>query len=318
MSAQSWRFPRFDLSRTTASGIFTLFGVVVAVLALAILEPLQSISSTPASKANDLSRVVELVVAIALATAGMYALVKFDLTSRLSLSLQTLTRGLVAVVVILFLGGYCMVFFFALLGPQHTTLSFVLGYGLVSLMILRSNWPLVNTVALCLAPVFAAILGQQLALAPVLLVMVLLIAYDIVAVYVTGHMVELAEGVLNWRITLPVLVSLPLAGGTRDRTMLGVGDLVIPGMLVTSAALWSPAPAIIGPANLPALWAVAGIAVGHVGMHAIPDRSKPHAGLPFLNTGAIAGYVAGSLVAGLSLTTALGLNSAAVSGVVAI
>lgn len=307
---------RFDarVTRGTAGGIFAAAGVLVALLGLIILKPLGELANSPPEGIQSAPAIVEVLVGLGIATAGMYALVKLDLSSVFTFNLRRLAHAGVAGVVIFFVGGYCALFFMALLPADYMLVAQLLGFGLAVVLYVRPKWYVVNTVALCLAPVFVAVLGRKFAVGPMLLLLAVLVAYDIFAVYVTGHMVELAEGVLEWDITLPILISVPLtadaaAESERPKAHLGVGDLVIPAAIVTSAALWSPAPPVIGAANLPALVAVGGIAVGHLAMHVLPDHSTPHAGLPFLNTGAIAGYVGGSLAAGLSLATALGIQT---------
>ncbi|MCL7475748.1 MAG: presenilin family intramembrane aspartyl protease, partial [ANME-2 cluster archaeon] len=51
----------------------------------------------------------------------------------------------------------------------------------------------------------------------------------------------------------------------------------------------------IGIINSPALGAAVGTIVGFAALMALVAKGKPQAGLPFLNTGAILGYVAGCL-----------------------
>lgn len=310
MSTQTGR--RFaGVTKNTGGAIFTAMGVAVALLALYLLEPLQAASSEPAPGVSNPTAIVHLIVGIGVATVLLYGIVKLDLGALFNLGLGRVLKVVAGAAVVFFVGGYCMLFIALVLFP-HLGLGYlwlaapIVGFGLAVLLQTRPRWWVYNTVALCLAPLFTAGIGRGFAPGPVLLLLVILLVYDIISVYVTGHMVEMAEGVLEWDITLPIVVKLPLAEGDRDGMLLGVGDLVIPATLVTSAALWSPAPPVWGAANLPALWAIAGIAVGHLAMHVLPDREKPQAGLPFLNTGAIAGYFAGSLAAGLSLATALG------------
>jgi presenilin-like A22 family membrane protease len=74
---------------------------------------------------------------------------------------------------------------------------------------------------------------------------------------------------------------------------MGLGDTVIPGLLVVSASIFLPATAsFLLTANL---WAAMGALIGGLAGYLLlvrfVMRGKPQAGLPFLNTGAILGYL---------------------------
>ncbi|OTE98493.1 presenilin family intramembrane aspartyl protease PSH, partial [Halorubrum sp. SD612] len=102
----------------------------------------------------------------------------------------------------------------------------------------------------------------------------------------------------------------PAEGGDRDAFFIGLGDAVIPTVLIASAATFSPAAALSVPllgVNLPALLAMVGTLAGLIVLMRWVIQGRPHAGLPLLNGGAIGGYLIGSLVAGVPLIEALGL-----------
>jgi len=93
----------------------------------------------------------------------------------------------------------------------------------------------------------------------------------------------------------------------RDAFFIGLGDAVMPTVLVASAAHFSPAPAVFAGVSLPALVAAVGTLVGLLVLMRFVLRGRAHAGLPLLNGGAIAGYLAGALLAGIPLVEALGV-----------
>ncbi len=98
--------------------------------------------------------------------------------------------------------------------------------------------------------------------------------------------------------------------GSRDAFFIGLGDAVIPAVLVASAATFSPAPMLSVPViglNLPALLAMVGTIAGLLVLMSWVMKGRAHAGLPLLNGGAIGGYLIGSLVAGVPLLDAVGL-----------
>lgn len=97
----------------------------------------------------------------------------------------------------------------------------------------------------------------------------------------------------------------------RDAFFIGLGDAVIPAVLVASAATFSPATALAVPfisINLPALLAMGGSLAGLVILMSWVIKGRPHAGLPLLNGGAIGGYLLGSVLAGVPLIEALGIT----------
>jgi len=142
-----------------------------------------------------------------------------------------------------------------------------------------------------------------------LLVLILLVAlaiYDAISVYKTKHMIDLADTVMD--LKLPVLLVIPKIRNysliketkrlkqkieekeERDAFFMGLGDIVLPGVLV--AAIYH---------NIPnglyiALSTIAGILIGFAILMYFVMKGKPQAGLPLLCSGAIAGYIISSLI----------------------
>ena len=103
-------------------------------------------------------------------------------------------------------------------------------------------------------------------------------------------------------------------GGVRDAFFIGLGDAVIPTVMVASAAFFLPSsltPSLGVPGlpalTLPALTAMVGTFAGLFTLLWMVLKGRPHAGLPLLNGGAIGGYLVGAVVSGVPLLTALGL-----------
>jgi presenilin-like A22 family membrane protease len=98
----------------------------------------------------------------------------------------------------------------------------------------------------------------------------------------------------------------------RDALYIGLGDAVIPTVLVASAAFFIDAGPTLSlggiSANAPALGAIAGTMVGLAALLWMVLKGRAHAGLPLLNGGAIAGYLVGALASGVALVDALGLS----------
>jgi presenilin-like A22 family membrane protease len=96
---------------------------------------------------------------------------------------------------------------------------------------------------------------------------------------------------------------------SRDAFFIGLGDAVMPTVMVASAAFFSPAePLLSGIAlNLPALTAMVGTLIGLIVLLWMVMKGRAHAGLPLLNGGAIGGYLLGALASGIPVLKALGL-----------
>jgi presenilin-like A22 family membrane protease len=98
----------------------------------------------------------------------------------------------------------------------------------------------------------------------------------------------------------------------RDAFFIGLGDAVMPTVMIASAAFFlegAPSLGVPGlPAlNLPALTAMVGTFAGLFALLWMVLRGRAHAGLPLLNGGAIGGYLLGAVLSGVPLLTALGL-----------
>jgi len=174
---------------------------------------------------------------------------------------------------------------------------------------IEPQWYIVDLVGFLSAGALIAILGISFAILPVFILLLALMAYDAIAVYRTKHMVSLADVVTD--LKLPILMVMPDSAGydyttaptlvqqraqpTEERAamFMGLGDVVIPGVLVAAAFVWLPDhPAVLGVgANLVcAIAALLGSLVGYALLMRLVMRGNPQAGLPFLNGGAIAGY----------------------------
>lgn len=187
------------------------------------------------------------------------------------------------------------------------TLSAVL---LFEALLLHPQWYVVDLAGFVAAGSIIALLGISFAILPVILLLIALAIYDAIAVYVTKHMVSLAEVVTDLR--LPILMVMPDRPGydyphsagfvaqrsrpveEREVMFMGLGDIVFPGILVASAYVWLPVtPTILGlGANLwVALGALLGSLVGYGVLMRLVRSGNAQAGLPFLNSGVILGYV---------------------------
>ena len=90
-----------------------------------------------------------------------------------------------------------------------------------------------------------------------------------------------------------------------------LGDAVMPTILVASAAFFRPGdvPLLEVPGialTVPALGAMVGTVLGLLVLMWMVTKGRAHAGLPLLNGGAIAGYLLGAVLVGVSVVEAIG------------
>jgi presenilin-like A22 family membrane protease len=99
----------------------------------------------------------------------------------------------------------------------------------------RPNWATENAFTLVVI-MMLLVLFRKVPTKVVLAIFAGLMLYDVVGVFVTGQMIELADGAV--KADLPLLLQIPsgLALNSPPATVLGAGDVIIPGLLVMVAA----------------------------------------------------------------------------------
>lgn len=185
--------------------------------------------------------------------------------------------------------------------------------GLAALLtLLLYKWPewyIVDAVGVLVSAGATAIFGVSFGVAPALLLLVLLAVYDYISVYRTKHMLSLADSVVGLR--LPIMLVVPKhrdysflqetakirdeeeagTGKAREAMFMGLGDLVIPSILIVVAYHHIGVPEA-------AIGSLIGTFVGFAVLMSFVLRGKAHAGLPSLNGGSIIGFFLGFLVSG--------------------
>ena len=192
----------------------------------------------------------------------------------------------------------------------NNLVSLLLSAGLTVLLYKFPEWYVIDIIGLMIGAGASAIFGISLAVMPTILLLVILAVYDAISVYKTKHMLDLAEGVMD--LKLPILFVIPkhLKYSFRNETFskeedeereaffMGLGDAVMPTILVVSANTFI---AHTGFISYPAIGAMIGTIIGFFALSILVMKGKPQAGLPFLNSGVILGYVIASLLAGTPL-----------------
>jgi presenilin-like A22 family membrane protease len=198
-------------------------------------------------------------------------------------------------------------FGFTLLAAGATFAGAVLA---TALLYLYPEWYVIDVIGVLIAAGVASIFGISLEIIPVIILLVILAIYDAISVYKTKHMISLAEGVIE--LKTPILVVIPktrsysyikegisMKGGERGAFVMGLGDLIMPTILAVSANAFIDAPRIAGFASAPVLGAMIGTFGGLGVLMYFVNRGNPQAGLPALNGGAITGFLIACALTGV-------------------
>jgi len=196
--------------------------------------------------------------------------------------------------------------------------SYVFVVGVLRVMKrLNLVWLVFNGMAFALGVTMTVVAGFQIAPVVVILIMVAFTVYDHIAVNLSDIMGEFVElsgsiGIPNF-IVIPKTIRFDLDEFLENLSdldekddnvlfMLGVGDLVFPAVLVVSTAT------ALSTNALPVVGAVLGTLVSVVVLRdSLEHTDGGLPALPWLNTGAIGGFLLGALVSGIPILTVLGL-----------
>jgi presenilin-like A22 family membrane protease len=255
----------------------------------------------PESMANPL-----IFIAIMLGfTAIILVLIRYDL--------KRVIAAIIGISIFLTFVYIFMAIVYALLGDTGTGTVLVLLLAVLSTVLLYKypEWYVIDGLGILIGAGVAAIFGASLEILPVIILLVLLAVYDAISVYKTKHMITLAEGVVD--LKTPILFVIPKRrdysfiregigklgdGGERAAFIIGMGDMIMPSILVVSANVFLQGWRLGGLINLPALGAIIGSLAGLVVLLYFVMSGRPQAGLPPLNGGTILGFLAGWVAMG--------------------
>jgi presenilin-like A22 family membrane protease len=189
---------------------------------------------------------------------------------------------------------------------EATIVTLILSIIAMVLLYKYPEWYVIDSLGILIGAGVASIFGVSLDILPVVVLLILLAVYDAISVYKTKHMITLAEGVID--LKTPILFVIPKRrgysfirdgigkldeGGERAAFIIGMGDLIMPSILVVSANVFLKGWRLLGIINLPALGAILGSLVGLGVLLSFVASGKPQAGLPPLNGGTILGFLVG-------------------------
>ena len=185
------------------------------------------------------------------------------------------------------------------------SLAILITVGIVLALWKYPEWYVIDLSGVLVGAGAIAIFGISLSILLIIILLIGLAVYDAISVYKTKHMIDLADTVMD--LKLPVLLVVPkisgyslinetkrlkeqiAEGAKRDAFFMGLGDVVMPGILV--AAVYFKTHDLLVTSSI-----MLGTIIGFSILMIFVIRGKPQAGLPLLNTGAILGYALSSLI----------------------
>ena len=203
-----------------------------------------------------------------------------------------------------------------------TIIGILFSILLMILLYVHSEWYVVNTVGILVGSGVIVMLGVSFVPTLIMVFMIAAAIYDAWAVYKSKHMLDLADTMMN--LNLPILLVAPqdsdysmrterttvhdvddeededvepevprerVVAKSNDAMLMGLGDVIFPGMLVLSTLQY-----VSGDNGLiMAMTTLVGSLIGYSVLMYYVGKGKAQAGLPLLNGGAILGYIVGGL-----------------------
>ncbi|MDD5025323.1 MAG: presenilin family intramembrane aspartyl protease [Methanoregula sp.] len=268
--------------------------------------PVQAAGLSAFDDPDSLENPLIFIVILLAFTGLLLLLIKYDLK-----------KVIAAVIGVSIFLTFCYIFYalgYMALGGTDATVVVMLVLSVLATLLLYKypEWYVIDLLGILIAAGVASIFGVSLNVIPVVALLAILAVYDAISVYKTKHMLTLAEGVID--LKTPILFVIPkrrgysyiregigkIDGGTeRAAFIMGMGDLIMPTVLVVSANVFMQGWRLFGVINLPALGAIIGSFAGLAVLLYFVASGRPQAGLPPLNGGTIIGFLLGSGLASL-------------------
>jgi len=282
--------------------VFLMGGLFVLIdsLALLVTAPFESVGVIAFENPNDPMNLVFFFLTLLLFTVAILLIAKFWK--------KQLIQG-----IILGATGFTAFFmFYPLLAIVISEVwSLLLSITVVTILLVTlvkyPEWYVIDICGVIIGVGAIATLGISLSVFLVIVLLTGLAIYDAISVYKTKHMIDLADTVLY--LKLPVILVVPkirtysLIKETkslkerlkddeeRSAFFMGLGDVIIPGVLVASTFHNVPSNGL-----LVALSVLLGTLLGFALLMTAVIKGKPQAGLPYLCSGAVLGYLVSSYI----------------------
>jgi presenilin-like A22 family membrane protease len=287
--------------------VMPLFLIVVEIGAILLSLPVQAAGLTAFDNPDSVANPLIFMAILLIFTGFLLLLIKYDLK-----------KVITAVIGVSLFLTFCYIFYALVtmvMGATDAALVVMLILSVVATIILYKypEWYVIDLLGLLIAAGVGSIFGVSLNVIPVVALLLILALYDAISVYKTKHMITLAEGVID--LKTPILFVIPKRRGysfirdgiekiekgtERSAFIMGMGDLIMPTVLVVSANVFLKGWRLFGVVNIPALGAIVGSFAGLGILLYFVASGRPQAGLPPLNGGTILGFLVGWALVGFA------------------
>lgn len=274
--------------------------LAVEIGSILISLPMQAAGITAFEDPTSIANPFIFIVILLVFTGFLLVLIKYDM--------KKVIAAIIGISIFLTFGYIFTALVSVVLGTSDLVMIVVIILSVLAtaLLYLYPEWYVIDSLGILIGAGVASIFGVSLDILPVVILLILLAVYDAISVYKTKHMITLAEGVID--LKTPILFVVPKRrnysfirdgigklddGGERSAFIIGMGDLIMPSILVVSANVFLKGWRLAGIINLPALGAIIGSLAGLSVLLYFVTSGKPQAGLPPLNGGTILGFLAG-------------------------
>jgi len=296
-----------DIKRIIPFLVMPLLLLAVEIGAILLSLPVQAAGITAFQDPTSLENPFIFILILLVFTGFLLLLIKFKL--------KKVMAAIIAISIFLTFGYIFAALVPVAMGTTDLATIIVLILSVVAMVLLYKypEWYVIDTLGILIGAGVASIFGVSLDILPVVVLLILLAVYDAISVYKTKHMITLAEGVID--LKTPILFVIPKRrdysfirdgigkleeGGERAAFIIGMGDLIMPSILVVSANVFIKGWRLLGVVNLPALGAILGSLVGLAILLSYVASGRPQAGLPPLNGCTILGFLLGWGLVGFS------------------
>ncbi len=296
-----------DIKRIIPFLVMPLLLLAVEIGAVLLSLPVQAAGITAFQDPTSLENPFIFILILLVFTGFLLLLIKFNL--------KKVMAAIIAISIFLTFGYIFAALVPVALGTSDLAAIVILLLSVLAMVLLYKypEWYVIDTLGILIGAGVASIFGVSLDILPVVVLLVLLAVYDAISVYKTKHMITLAEGVID--LKTPILFVIPKRrdysfirdgigkleeGGERAAFIIGMGDLIMPSILVVSANVFIKGWRLFGVINLPSLGAILGSLAGLAVLLSYVASGKPQAGLPPLNGCTILGFLVGWGLAGFS------------------
>jgi presenilin-like A22 family membrane protease len=273
--------------------------VVIHLLSMLITQPFEETGLDVFDNPNDPTNLLIFFVIMLAVTVTILLIAKFWKKQ----FIQVIILGSIAYTS--FFVFYTLLLSIAVTDTASMLLSIVAAAILVVALIKHPEWYIINLCGIIVGVGAIGIFGISLSIFLVIVLLIGLSIYDAISVYKTKHMIDLADAVMD--LKLPVMLVVPKTRKysilketkglkekledkeEREAFFMGLGDIVMPGILVV-ASFYN----IADNGLLIALSVMIGTLIGFAVLMSVVIKGKPQAGLPYLCSGAILGYVISS------------------------